>query len=382
MPRGRWAEEDDEQADRLAASAKDRAENLMIVDLLRNDLGKVSVTGSVQTTILFAVERYRNVLQMTSTVESVCKPGLGLTDILRALFPCGSITGAPKVRTMKIIRELEPFPRHVYTGAIGLARPGGDCVFNVAIRTLALDRQTGVATFGVGGGITYDSTPEGEYDECVLKASFLNKRWPEFQLLETLLLEEGQFFLLERHIQRIKGSARYFNYPWHEEEVRSGLEQARLTHANGRWKVRLLIAATGSSHTEITELKPESEKVVRVTFAPQPIDLHDPFIYHKTTRRKMYEESLQARPGYDDVILWNERGEVTESSIANIVLTVGREKYTPPQQSGLLRGTFRDELIASGELRERIIYRDDLLRARSFFLINSVRRWMPAVLVE
>ncbi|HYP25430.1 MAG TPA: aminodeoxychorismate synthase component I [Blastocatellia bacterium] len=382
MPRGRWAGEDDSQAARLAACPKNRAENVMIVDLLRNDLGRVSEAGSVRVSRLFDVERYPTILQMTSTVESVCKPGLKLTDTVRALFPCGSITGAPKVRTTEIIREMEPFPRGLYTGAIGVVRPGGDCVFNVAIRTLVLDTRAGEATFGVGGGITYDSTPEAEFEECMLKARFLDQRRPEFRLLETMLLEEGQFFLLERHVQRLAASARYFNFPCDEGEVRSALEQTRLDHPRGRRRVRLLVDEGGRVSVESSELEDESGKVWRVRLAPEPIDRLDPFIHNKTTNRRAYGQALSKPPDCDDLIFWNEAGEVTESSVANIVFTAEGRVWTPPQSSGLLRGTLRDELLARGELHERVIHKDELRRAAPLFLINSVRKWGRAVLVD
>ncbi len=224
--RGRWAQEDEERARQLAESAKDRAENVMIVDLLRNDLGKISVPGSVTVSKLFEVERYETLWQMTSTVESTLRSDVGLADVMAALFPCGSITGAPKIRTMEIIRELEPFPRGIYTGTIGFIRPGGDCVFNVAIRTVVLDSDTGAATFGVGGGITIDSTAEREYDECLLKSSFLTAPIPRFRLLESILLEGGEFFLLSRHLDRLRASAKYFNFHFPEEQVLCELERA------------------------------------------------------------------------------------------------------------------------------------------------------------
>lgn len=356
----------------------------MIVDLLRNDLSKISLPGSVRVPRLFEVERYETLWQMTSTVESTCKPDIGLVDLFDALFPCGSVTGAPKIRTMEILHRLEPFPRQVYTGALGFVRPGGDCTFNVAIRTILLDLRAGEATFGVGGGITYDSTPQGEYDECLLKARFLHRSRPVFQLLESILLDSGAYALLERHLDRMRSSASYSGFVWNEEAVRSALSRMHANHASGRWKVRLLVARDGAVEIEAHPLGPkmEREKKRRVAFAPEPIDPRDPFLYHKTTHREAYERALRACPGRDDVILWNERGEVTESSVANLVLIANGQKWTPPRASGLLAGTLRDELLARGEIRERIIYRDELRQAGSFFLINSVRGWMRAVLVD
>ncbi|MEW6212268.1 MAG: aminodeoxychorismate synthase component I [Acidobacteriota bacterium] len=380
--RGRWAEEDDRQIASLAASEKNRAENLMIVDLVRNDLGKISVAGSVQTRRLFEIEKYPTLLQMTSTIESVCRPQAGLNQILGALFPCGSITGAPKISSMRIIRELEKFPRLAYTGSIGLIHPGGDSLFNVAIRTIIIDDQKREAVFSVGGGVTYDSTAEGEYDECLLKARFLDQRRQRFQILETLLLEDGDFFLLERHIKRARSSAKYFDFTWNEEEIAAALDQARRNHPEGRWKIRLLVAEDGSVSTECYAIREESDRVLRVKFAREPINVDDPFIYNKTTLRDAYENALRGRGDCDDVILWNEKGEATESCFANIVIESRGERWTPPQECGLLAGTFRDELIASGRVRERAISKEEIRRAGSFFLINSVQKWKRAVLVD
>lgn len=379
--RGRWLEEDEQQMARLHASAKDRAENLMIVDLLRNDLGKVAVTGSVRVPQLFEVERYPTVLQMTSEITAECRAGTGLADIFQALFPSGSITGAPKLRTMEIIRELEVGPRGVYTGTVGYLRPGGDCVFNVAIRTLVLDKQTGEVRFGVGGGITIDSTAEGEYEECALKASFLTQRPAAFQLREALLLEDGEYFLLQRHLDRINASARYYGFEWDEAAARAALDEIRRAHRNGRWKVRLVCARDARIEAFAERREFDPEKVYRVALAAKPVDSHDPMLFHKTTDRRAYEIALRQRGDADDLIFWNEKGEVTESSLANVVVVAGGKKWTPPRQSGLLRGTFAEELLSRGELHERVIYKNELVEAESFYLINSVRRWMKAALI-
>ena len=380
--RGRWAQDDEERARQLAESPKDRAENVMIVDLLRNDLGKISVPGSVRVSKLFEVERYETLWQMTSTVESIPRSGVRLVDVMAALFPCGSITGAPKIRTMEIIRDLEPFPRGIYTGTIGLVRPGGDCVFNVAIRTVVLDSNTGAATFGVGGGITIDSTAEREYDECLLKSSFLAAPVPSFRLLESILLEAGEFFLLSRHLERLRASARYFNFHFPEEQVLCELQRAVATCSSERWKIRLLLSKAGEIEIDAIQLRSAGRIPLRVALATQPVDSNDKFLFHKTTNRLIYDQALAERPDCDDVILWNERGDITESSVANVVLPVDGELFTPPKTSGLLAGTFRDQLLAEGEIRERVIHKEELRQASSFFLINSVRKWMPALLID
>ena len=381
-PRGRWASEDMEQRNRLEESGKNRAENLMIVDLLRNDLGRVSVPGTVRVPRLFSVERYETLFQMTSTIESICRPDTGFVELFRALFPCGSVTGAPKISAMKMIRCLERSPRGVYTGSIGLVRPGGDCTFSVAIRTLVLDTETGRAVFGVGGGITYDSTPEDEYAECLTKARFLTERPPAFQLIETLRLEEGIYFLPGRHVARMLESARFFNFMLEEASLRAALEEIRLEHRKGIWKVRLLASASGAIQDQVSPLVEPTDYVCRVAFASAPVDSGNRFLYHKTTQRSFYEEQLRERADCDDLIFWNERGEVTESSIANVVVEMDGAQWTPSRGSGLLAGTFRDELLSLGEIHERVIFKDELRRADRLFLVNSVRQWVPVKWID
>jgi para-aminobenzoate synthetase/4-amino-4-deoxychorismate lyase len=381
LRRGRWCDEDVVRARELATSTKNRAENVMIVDLLRNDLGRVAVPGSVHVHRLFAVERLEHVLQMTSTVQATCRPGTNWCDLMSALFPCGSVTGAPKVQTMRIIREVEPFPRQVYTGSIGFLAPGGAGTFNVAIRTVLLDTQTGRAVFNVGGGITYDSTPAGEYDECLDKARFLHDAQTGFRLLESLLLERGEFFLLERHLARLRESAGYFRFPFAEAAVRERLEAVR-QQAAGRCKVRLLLSLDGALTVEAQELAAPTGAVLRLAVDTEPVDSSNPFQCHKTTRREVYDRARRSRPDADDVLLWNERGELTESCVANLVVKQGGTLWTPPRECGLLPGTFRQELLERGEIRERILRREDLAGAEAVYLINSVRQWIPVRVVS
>ena len=359
--RGRWSGEDEELAQWLRQSTKDRAENVMIVDLLRNDLGKVSVPGTVHVSSLFELERFETVWQMTSTVESTLRDGTALADLMTALFPCGSITGAPKIRTMQIIRDLERFPRTAYTGTIGLVKPGGDCVFNVAIRTVVIDTQSKQATFGVGGGVTSDSTAEREYEECLVKTRFLNSPAVEFQLFESMLLEEGEYFLLAEHLERLRNSASYFGFDFPEEEIRSALGSVAGASA---LKVRLTLWKDGRIETQVSPLGPVVDQQVRL--ATTPVDSSNRFLFHKTTMRDFSA----------DVVYWNERGEVTESGIANIVARIDGQLYTPPISSGLLAGTFRNHLLAEGKIKERVITVEEL--KNEFFLINSVRKWIRA----
>ena len=367
--RGRWLAEDRELAEWLRQSVKDRAENVMIVDLLRNDLGKVSVPGSVRVSSLFDIERFETVWQMTSTVESTLKDGVSLVELMSALFPCGSITGAPKIRTMEIIRELERSPRGAYTGTIGLLKPCGGCVFNVAIRTVVVDGETNQATFGVGGGVTIDSTAEREYEECLVKSRFLHTSPVEFQLFESMLLEDGEYFLLARHLERLKNSAAYFGFAFPEEEIKTVLNQIA---GVGAFKVRLDLRKDGQIETQISRIE-NADSVKGVALAVNPVDSSDRFLYHKTTLRDYYSE---------DVIFWNERGEVTESRIANIVVPIDGELLTPPVSSGLLPGTFREQLLAERKIKERVITIEELKNAGEFFLINSVRKWMRVQLIE
>jgi len=333
----------------------------MIVDLLRNDLGKVSVPGSVHVSSLFELERFETVWQMTSTVESTLRDGTALADLMTALFPCGSITGAPKIRTMQIIRELERFPRSAYTGTIGLVKPGGDCVFNVAIRTVVIDTQSKQATFGVGGGVTSDSTAEREYEECLVKTRFLNSPAVEFQLFESMLLEEGEYFLLAEHLERLRNSASYFGFDFPEEEIRSALGSVAGASA---LKVRLTLWKDGRIETQVSPVGPVVDQQVRLAITP--VDSSNRFLFHKTTMRDFSA----------DVVYWNERGEVTESGIANIVARIDGQLYTPPISSGLLAGTFRNHLLAEGKIKERVITVEEL--KNEFFLINSVRKWIRA----
>jgi para-aminobenzoate synthetase/4-amino-4-deoxychorismate lyase len=382
LGRGRWLEEDRQRAQQLRASAKDRAENVMIVDLLRSDLGKIAEFGSVEVSDLFAVERLSRVLQMTSSVMATRKANVGVVDVLRALFPCGSVTGAPKPRTMAIIKELERQPRGIYTGAIGFLSPGGDAVFNVAIRTLVVDSESGAATFNVGGGITWDSTPDGEYEECALKAKFLSHPWPPFDLLETIELNEGKYTLLDRHLGRARDSALYFGFRWNERLVGETLDDFRESHLLGRWRVRLTVERSGDAKVEARPLDRGQQKTLSVKFATEPVDDSDPLIFHKTTARSRYDTELARCQPCDDVILWNSRGEITESTIANVVVFSDGNHWTPPREAGLLAGTFRDELISKGKLFERTITKHELAEFGSFALINSVRGWMEAELSD
>jgi para-aminobenzoate synthetase / 4-amino-4-deoxychorismate lyase len=370
--RGRTQVEDLAQARALEASEKERAENVMIVDMVRNDLGRVAQTGSVRVARLFEVERYPTLWQMTSTIEGRTEAGLG--EIFRALFPPASITGAPKVRTMQIIDELERCPRRAYTGTIGFYAPGRRAQFNVAIRTLLANRRTGCAEYGVGSGITWDSDPAAEWQECRTKTRILSAPGPAFSLLETMLWSpEAGFFLLERHLARIEESARYFGFSVDLPALRLELERLVLGFGRGRQKVRLLVSKEGRFSLEAGAMPDVAARTPRVALARAPVDSSNPLLYHKTTNRSVYEEARAACPSCDDVLLFNEKGEITESTIANVAVEIDGKLCTPSMSCGLLPGTLRAHLLAQGELVERPIAVDELLRSGGVFLLNSVR---------
>jgi para-aminobenzoate synthetase / 4-amino-4-deoxychorismate lyase len=370
--RGRLPSEDAACASALAQSPKDRAENLMIVDLLRNDLGRIAETGSVRVEELFAVERYPTVWQMTSTIAA--ETCAGVPEIFAALFPSGSVTGAPKVRTMEIIRDMEPEPRGVYCGAIGRWTARDRAVFSVAIRTAVVDHQRGRVRYAVGSGITWESAASAEYEECLLKAAVLDGGPEPFELLETLRWE-GEFFLLREHLERLSGSAAYFDIQVDIKALETDLHEHVAGLPADPYRIRVLVGQDGQWRIERHGLEPRG--VVTVCLAPRPLDRSSVWLYHKTTRRAFYETARACCPMCDDVILWNDAGEITESTTANIVVLVDGVWYTPPVSCGLLPGTLRAKLLDDGTICERVLRRRDLETAQDVQLINSVRGWMP-----
>ncbi len=381
VKRGRTLTEDESLAEWLHNSEKNRAENLMIVDMIRNDLGRVAEFGSVHVPHLFEVERHPTLWQMTSTVAAECKDSL--VDIFAALFPCASITGTPKIRTTQIIAELETTPRGIYTGCIGFITPGRSAQFNVAIRTAVVDRLIGQVEYGAGGGIVWDSSCNDEYTEALLKVRVLTEQRPEFSLLETLLwTPEDDYFLLEYHLRRLADSAAYFEYPLDIATVRNRLLKQVPLFSGMPHRIRLLVARDGALTVEAIPLAlSEFARPVRVKLADAPINSAEIFLYHKTTHRRIYEDARQSCAECDDVLLWNERGELTESSVANIVVDINGVLLTPPVDSGLLAGTFRAWLIAQGSIQEQVISIGDLGKCPKIYLINSIRKWREAVLI-
>lgn len=373
-PRGRWSEEDRQMAAWLQQSEKNRAENLMIVDMARNDLGRVARTGSVRVPALFQVEKYPTVWQMTSTVQA--ESSAGLVEIMQSLFPAASITGAPKNRTMQIIAELETTPRQVYTGAIGYFAPGRVAQFNVAIRTLWTDKQRRAAEYGVGGGIVWDSQAADEWAETQTKARVLTERPQPFELLETVRWTPAEgWFLLDRHLERLQSSADYFDFPLDLAALRRQLERAAAGFSEPQ-RVRLLLSCSGQCTLQAEPL-PQTAPPARVCLAAVPIHSGDRFLYHKTTRREIYRQALAGRPGCDEVLLWNERGELTEATIANLFVEIDGALFTPPVECGLLPGTYRSWLLAEGRAAERVLRPDDLRRCTRVYLANAVRGIWP-----
>jgi para-aminobenzoate synthetase/4-amino-4-deoxychorismate lyase len=376
--RGRTLDEDKTLSGWLQNSEKNRAENLMIVDMIRNDLGRVANVGSVRVPRMFEVERHPTLWQMTSTITARCSRSL--SDIMVALFPCASITGAPKVRTSEIIAELEPGPRRIYTGCIGFLAPGRVAQFSVAIRTALADRVAGQVEYGSGGGIVWDSASRDEYTEALLKARVLTERRPEFALLETIRwTPEDSFFLLEYHMRRLADSAEYFGYSVDVNYVQQQLLKQSTAFGLQPHRVRLLVARDGAIEIQ-ADLLNENKlgKPLRVGLAEAPVRSSDIFLYHKTTNRLLYENARQSHPDCDDVLLWNEKSELTESCVANIVVEIDGDLCTPPIDCGLLPGTFRAWLLDQGKMEERRLKVSDLKKYSKIWLINSVRQWQEA----
>ena len=379
-PRGRYYEEDEKIRQKLYDSEKDRAENLMIVDMIRNDIGRIAVTGSVRVPKLFEIEKYPTVWQMTSTVTA--KLEASLTEVFQALFPCASITGAPKANTMRIINRLEPSARNIYTGTIGFIRPDMSMQFNVAIRTVLIDKQYNQAEYGVGGGIVWDSTATSEYQECLTKSQVLSgKGTYTHQLLETLLWTPEQgFFLLDYHLNRLLQSAEYFDFAADRSLIAAELENA-VADQSGAKKIRLLVAKNGHTQIQLFDFEQTaSSQLYRLKIAEQPIDSRDIYLFHKTTQRSVYQSFSQLYADYDDVLLINENNEVTESCIANVVVEIDGINYTPPVACGLLNGTYRQFLIDEKQLVEKVIDKNMLKTASQISLINSVRKSWPVTI--
>jgi para-aminobenzoate synthetase/4-amino-4-deoxychorismate lyase len=372
--RGLTSAEDGLLRDELQASVKNRAENVMILDMVRNDMGRIAEKGSVEVTEIYGIEKFPTVWQMTSTVSA--NTTAGVSEIFHALFPCASVTGAPKVSSTDIIAELENSPRDIYTGAIGYIGPDRSAQFNVAIRTALID-GTGQGVYGVGGGIVWDSDPLDEYLECLAKARVLSDSGPgrQFELLETILWSPPQgYSLLDKHLDRLCASAKYFDFPVSRLEVENALSISAMNFQKQKQRVRLTVARDGMLSVTNVELSesPDSN-IQRIKLATNPVNSDSAFLYHKTTQRDAYESALESAAAADDVLLWNEEGYVTETSIANVAVNIDGSLCTPPVTCGLLAGTYRAWLLENELLVERPIHIEELIDGMQLLLFNSVR---------
>ncbi len=385
-PRGGTPEADAEARHVLATDVKQRAENLMIVDLMRNDIGRISEIGSVHVTDLFTVETYRTLHQMTSGVQATLQDGITLYDLWCAIFPPGSVIGAPKIRAQELIAEYETESRGVYCGAIGSISPDGQALFNVAIRSPVIFRD-GSGEMGIGSGVVYDSVGSKEYDECLLKMKFLTDPPKTFELIETFLWERDTgFWLIDRHFERLAASATYFSFKFDEAAARTALEREAATAGRDqpRLRVRLLLAEDGRVTVTSTPIAAGGPNAtMRYVLSPTRLDSSDTFLFHKTTRRELYDQEWKHyadTAGADEVIYLNERGELAEGSRTNIFVDRGDGVLvTPPLPVGLLPGVLRAELLASGRAVEGVLTLGDVETAKSVYLGNSVRGLVRAV---
>ncbi len=382
--RGRWVAEDLGKAEALSASAKERAENVMVVDMLRNDLGRIAVPGSVAVPSLARLERHPLLWQLTSAVTATTRPGTSLPDLFAALFPCASVTGAPKVAAMSLIADLERSPRGVYCGAVGFLPPRTGARFAVAIRTVVIDKLQQIAEYGSGGGITSDSSPRGEWEEISLKARSLTRATRETAahcpgLIETMrcspALTPFPVRHLARHLGRLTSSASYFGLPLPDD-----LEQQILAATDGideEGRLRLVLHPDGRIDIDITPLDEFADSNVSLCVDSHPVHTREIRLYHKTTDRQIFEERAHRHPHADDVVLVNQRGEVTETTRANLAVYLDRW-YTPPLDCGLLPGVERARLLEEGTLAERVILVGELLQAPRVAIVSSLRGWRQA----
>ncbi|WP_205401600.1 aminodeoxychorismate synthase component I [Streptococcus lutetiensis] len=365
IARGYKTKEDLQNKIWLANDSKNRAENMMIVDLLRNDMGRISEIGSVKVTKLCEIEQYSTVWQMTSTIESQLQSDKNLSDIFSALFPCGSITGAPKIATMAIINRLEKQARGVYCGTIGICLPNGDAVFNVGIRTI--QKLGNQAIYGAGGGITWGSVCEDEYKEACDKAAVLYRKQPDFDLLTTARVSQKQVKDLEGHIKRLKESARYFAYPFSKEVFLAKLSKLLEELDDADYRLRILLKRSGVMEFEFAELRDLPQNYLKANLVYRSESTDSPFTYFKTT----YRLHLQSSSG--EAIFISDKGYLQETTIGNLILEIDGKWYTPPVEVGILNGLYRQKLIKEGRVFEAYLTKDDLKKASHIYACNSVR---------
>ncbi|MFO8053211.1 MAG: aminodeoxychorismate synthase component I [Candidatus Omnitrophota bacterium] len=375
ISRGTNNNKDKDKKRQFVKSKKIRAENVMITDLLRNDLGKISTKVTVPK--LFSVEKYKTLYQMTSTIEARLDKNKKLKDIFSALFPCGSVTGAPKIKTMKIIKDLEKEPRGIYTGSIGYINPRKQFCFNVAIRTAHIKGVKG--QLGIGGGILHNSEKESEYREALLKADFFKKTSLSFKLIETILWSKDKgFWLLNLHLRRLKKSCSYFSIPFYRDKIKEELKK-KMKGKKKDAKIRLLIGPKGKIILSAEKLE-KIEQPVKIKINSQEIDPDNTFLYHKTTKRSFYDQERKKakKEGFFETIFFNEKGELTEGTITNIFLEKNKKLFTPPVSCGLLGGVLRSHLISNNKVFEKKLYLKDLEMATKIYVGNSVRGLLEA----
>lgn len=378
--RGVTQDLDRQNLDHLRSSAKERAENVMIVDLIRNDMSRIAQLGSVRVTRLFDCEPWPTVWQMTSSVVARTRPGTRLPDVFQALFPCGSVTGAPKLRAMHWIREVEPKARGVYCGAAGVVLPGGAARFNVPIRTVTVRR--GKATCGIGSGITADASRDGEWAEWAAKTQFLEQASQPFRLLQTIRVEDGRPCHLDLHLDRLAAAAAHFGFPLDRERVRGELGEA-LQRCTGSARARVTVDVRGIVRIDLASPPATPAGALPVVLAAHAVHAPAAFLRHKTTRREHYAQFAADGPGAFDTLLWNERGELTEFTRGNVILELASgERVTPPLQCGLLDGVGRACELAAGGLREALVRIDELSAVRRLWFVNALRGLVPVCLRE
>ena len=364
--RGLTDDEDLKEAAWLEQDPKNRSENMMIVDLLRNDMNRISEVGSEHVERLCQVEQYSTVWQMTSTIKSQLRPDVDLVAIFRSLFPCGSITGAPKIATMEIIKDLEPQPRGVYCGTLGLLLPNGRRIFNVAIRTIQLYK--GQAIYGVGGGITWDSTWKSEYREVHQKAAVLYRKQARFKLITTGKISQKSLLFEDQHLERLIKASRYFAYPFDPEDLKQKIEEeCQACDSHQDYRLRISLNKSGEIELSRQILTPLSPTFCQARLCLQEADLNQSFTYFKTTHRP------HLNLGEQEIIYHNAAGELLETSIGNLVLKIGGKLYTPPANLGILPGIYRQHLLEGGQVEEKVLTLKDLAQAEAIYGCNAVR---------
>lgn len=375
IKRGINIKDDKIKFEELKLSEKNKAENVMIADMLRNDLGRISKFGSVTVKNLFQIEKYESVFQMISTVDSTLNKNVKLSDVLKNIFPCASITGAPKIRTMEIISELEKEKRGIYTGSIGLIT-NDRITFNVAIRTLIIDKKKNVGEIGLGSGIVWDSVAENEFEETKLKGRFLTHPTNQFELIETMLVENKRVFLLKDHLKRLKLSAEYFLFKYDEKKIFLQLKKIIANLDKNKYRLRITLNKAGRlnhSLLQIVEMKNRTSVIV----SHKKANSQNKFQYFKTSNRKLYDDEYKKYSvlGHFDVIFLNEKDEIAEGAVSNIFVEKRGKIFTPPISAGLLNGVYRNYLLSKNKhINEKTLYLDDLIKADKVFLTNSVRK--------